>query len=239
MQDVILVVRVQRLVPFFPRLLLLYSFFFFFGCFLKLYLFNGISPVRNSGCFPRGKPAAAKSRYPTCGACWVFQCFHNPPNSDMDYSIFNVHTDVNACDCARGCTDTVRESALKVDTGRKIPCRTGESNLRQRRAGPTLCQLSCIPVQVQNLGPPRCQRLSRDTPSPSSVPRVREGGEGRSLESPPETTRRVIAQRLLLASTGHHYQQDRIFGVIRATSFQISLHHYSYYYVTVVFTTSL
>ena len=32
----------------------------------------------------------------------------------------------------------VRESALKVDCGRKIPCRTGESNLRQRRAGPML-----------------------------------------------------------------------------------------------------
>ena len=47
-----------------------------------------------------------------------------------------------------GCTDThVRESALKVDSGRKIPCRTGESNLRQRRAGPTLYQLSYIPSQ--------------------------------------------------------------------------------------------
>ena len=31
----------------------------------------------------------------------------------------------------RGCTDTVRESALEVDAVRKIPCRTGDSNLRQ------------------------------------------------------------------------------------------------------------
>ena len=23
-------------------------------------------------------------------ACWVFSCFHNPPNSDMDYRIFNI-----------------------------------------------------------------------------------------------------------------------------------------------------
>ena len=23
-------------------------------------------------------------------ACWVFSCFRNPPNSDMDYRIFNV-----------------------------------------------------------------------------------------------------------------------------------------------------
>ena len=47
----------------------------------------------------------------------------------MDHRIFNVHTGVNPCDCTRGCTDTVRESAPKVDSGRKIPCLTGESNL--------------------------------------------------------------------------------------------------------------
>ena len=34
----------------------------------------------------------------------------------MDYGIFNVRTDVNACNRARGCTNTVRESALKVDS---------------------------------------------------------------------------------------------------------------------------
>ena len=62
---------------------------------------------------------------------------HNPLNSDMDYGIFNVRTDVNACDCTLGCTDTLRDSALKVDSWRKIPCRTGESNLRRQRALPT------------------------------------------------------------------------------------------------------
>ena len=57
----------------------------------------------NSGCFPRWKLAATKSYYPTNGACWVFfQCFHNPSNSDMDYRVFNVRTDVNACKCTRG-----------------------------------------------------------------------------------------------------------------------------------------
>ena len=35
----------------------------------------------------------------------------------------------------RGVQTHVREYALKVDSGRKIPCRTGESNLRQRRDG--------------------------------------------------------------------------------------------------------
>ena len=39
----------------------------------------------------------------------------------------------------------VKESALKVDSRRKIPRRTGESNLRHRRADPTLYQLSYIP----------------------------------------------------------------------------------------------
>ena len=74
----------------------------------------------------------------------------------MDYGIFNVRTDVNACDCARGCTDTVRESALKADSeGEKIPCRTVESNLRRRRAGPMIYPLSYIPTPfkspVQNI----------------------------------------------------------------------------------------
>ena len=41
--------------------------------------------------------------------------------------------------------DTVGESALKVDFGRKIPRRTRESNLPQRRDGLTIDQLSHIP----------------------------------------------------------------------------------------------
>ena len=64
----------------------------------------------------------------------------------MDYRIFNVITDVNTCDCIPRCTDTVRDFALKVDSGRKIPCRTRESNLCQRRASPMLYQLSYIPT---------------------------------------------------------------------------------------------
>ena len=117
----------------------------------QLYCSNGISPMENSGCFPRGKPAETESRNPTYGAWWVFYCFYNPPNSDMDYRIFNVRTNVNACDCAWGCANTERESALKVDSGRKILCRTGESNLFQRRAGPTLYQLSYIPTPFDSL----------------------------------------------------------------------------------------
>ena len=64
----------------------------------------------------------------------------------MDYRIFNVHTDVNACNCTQGCMNTVRDPAVKVDSGRKIPCHTRKSNLPQWRAGPTLYQLSYIPI---------------------------------------------------------------------------------------------
>ena len=45
-----------------------------------------------------------------------------------------------------GCVDTVRESALEVDSGRKIPCSTCDSNMCQYCAWPfsgTLYQLSC------------------------------------------------------------------------------------------------
>ena len=69
--------------------------------------------------------------------------FRNPPNSDMDRHDM-VRTGINACDCTRGCTDAVREPALKVDSGRKIPCRARKSNLRRRRAGLMLYQLSFI-----------------------------------------------------------------------------------------------
>ena len=44
------------------------------------------------------------------------------------------------------CAHAVGESALKVDSGRKIPFRTGASNLPQRCAVSTLCQLSYIPA---------------------------------------------------------------------------------------------
>ena len=72
-----------------------------------------------------------------------------------------------------GCTDTVREAALKVDSGRKIPCRTGESNLRQRRAGLTLDQLSYIPAPLYLV-----ERWTRNRKVASSNP-------GRRFPPPP------------------------------------------------------
>ena len=68
----------------------------------------------------------------------------------MDYGIFNVRTDVNAFDCTRECANTVKESALKVDSGRKIPCRTRESNLRRRRADPMLRPTELHPISYRD-----------------------------------------------------------------------------------------
>ena len=64
----------------------------------------------------------------------------------MDYGIFNVRTEIKACDCTRGFTDTVSESALKDDSGGKSPCHTRESNLQWPSAGSMLYRLSSIPT---------------------------------------------------------------------------------------------
>ena len=50
-----------------------------------------------------------------------------------------------------GARTHVKECGVKVDSGRKILCRTGESNLPQRRAGRTLYRLSYIPAQISGL----------------------------------------------------------------------------------------
>ena len=72
-----------------------------------------------------------------------YLCFRNSPNSDMDYRIFNVHKHVNACDCTRGCTDTVSVSSLKVDCGEKNP-------LPHRRIEPSsaACRSDVLPTEL-------------------------------------------------------------------------------------------
>ena len=43
--------------------------------------------------YPGKATAAARAALPSpTSACWVFSCFRNPPNSDLDCRIFNVHT---------------------------------------------------------------------------------------------------------------------------------------------------
>ena len=70
----------------------------------------------------------------------------------MDHRIFNVGTDVNACDCIRGCANTVTESAMKDDSRRKKTLnRTEEWNLHERCAGPTPNQLGYIPARSRSV----------------------------------------------------------------------------------------
>ena len=115
---------------------------FFFTCH-NYVVPMGFLPMGKSGCFLRGKPAATESRYLIYGACWVFLCFHNPPNSDMDYRIFNVRPYANACDCTLGCTDT-----------RKRVCPEGwpwEKNpLPHRRIEPAsaTCRSDSLPTEL-------------------------------------------------------------------------------------------
>ena len=63
-----------------------------------------------------GKPkatAAARAVLPNpTNACWIFLCFCNPPNTDMDYRIFNVCTWPFLCVCVHtGVGHTDSESA--------------------------------------------------------------------------------------------------------------------------------
>ena len=102
------------------------------GIILFLFFFNCIVPLDSS----HGKSGSISSGKVICDgvALLNLRCmlrvlvFHNPPNSDtdyrimdsdMDYRIFKFCTYVNASDCTRKCTDNVRESALKVDSGEK------------------------------------------------------------------------------------------------------------------------
>ena len=68
--------EIKRLLHFF-----LHSLHYFF---FQLHCPIGIFHMGNSGCFFWEKPAVTELCYPTHSACWVFQCFHIPPNSDMN-----------------------------------------------------------------------------------------------------------------------------------------------------------
>ena len=97
-------------------------------------------------------------RYPFLSVCAVFkssathsyQCVRHFPVSKQCYGcqslgLFTCTQMLMHAIAHGGCTDTVRQSALKGDSGRKIPCRTGDSNPRQYCAwlfSRTLYQLS-------------------------------------------------------------------------------------------------
>ena len=106
------------------------------------------------GLLSPGKPAATESRYPTYGTCWV--CFGvsiiHRTLSWTTGSFTRAHVLMYAI--AHGSVRTPEESLQCKMTGREILCCAGESNLQQRRAGPTLYQLSYIPQDLEILSIP-------------------------------------------------------------------------------------
>ena len=106
----------------FTLILFLLSFFFFFFLLFTIVLSQWDSPLGNLGCFAGGKPAVTELHYPTHSAFWVF------------FSVSIIHWTLTwttgSLTCAhmlmhmtahRGVLTHVRESALKVDSRRKIP----------------------------------------------------------------------------------------------------------------------
>ena len=88
-----------------------------FWCFFNLFnfmhflIFIFIIPFRKFRLFSLGTAtAASRAVLPSPeSACWVFSCFHNPPNSDMDYRIFNARARSFLCvriDTGVGHTDS-------------------------------------------------------------------------------------------------------------------------------------
>ena len=73
-----------------------------------------------------------EQRYPFLPMSAVFSCLQTMVWLPV-FRIFNTLSPQTLMQAIAlgGCTDTVTESALEVDSGRKIPCCTGDSNPRQ------------------------------------------------------------------------------------------------------------
>ena len=107
------------------RSLLSFFFFFFF------FFFNSHCPLPEIRVALPGKvQQPQEQRYLFLSVCAVFSCVQTMVRLPVFGGLKCAHILMHAI-AHGGCTDTERESALKVDSGRKIPCRTGDSNPRQ------------------------------------------------------------------------------------------------------------
>ena len=106
-----------------------FCFLVCFGCF---FLGGGtsLSHAGNLGCLTCKAQQVQKQRYPFLLVSAVFSCVQTMVWLPM-LRIFNMHTDVDACSFTRGWTNVIRESALKADSGEKIPCRAWDVNPHQ------------------------------------------------------------------------------------------------------------
>ena len=77
---------------------------FFFPCitFYSCIVKNGISPMGKFGLSSPGKASCDTVALPNPRCMLGVLCFHNPPNSGVDYGIFNVSTDVTKHAIAHG-----------------------------------------------------------------------------------------------------------------------------------------
>ena len=81
--------------------------------FVQLYGSNGIFPWEIRVAFPgESQLRQRRATQPTVHA-GCFSVSIIPLRSDMDCRIFNVRTEVNACNCTRGCTDTRKRVCIE------------------------------------------------------------------------------------------------------------------------------
>ena len=125
-----------------------------------------------------------------------------------------------ACDSSRGCTDTRKRVCTKVDSGRKISCRTGESNLRRRRAGLILYQLSYIPTYFAMLpsfhsetgGGPSGNHRTEEITQTRQRPQKKKRSVNRSHRASSGRTNTAIRHYTLLIIIIKKYNDNNDFG---------------------------
>ena len=121
----------------FSHIYTLFYFLIFLITFYNCIVQTGISPMGNSAFSGKIQLRQSRTTQPTVHArCFSVSIIHR-----------NLTWTTVSLTCAQmlmhaiaygGVRKHVRESSLKVDSWRKIPCRTGESNLRQQCDGPML-----------------------------------------------------------------------------------------------------
>ena len=111
----------------------------------------------------------SKRRYPFLSVCAAFSCVQTMARLPVFGTFLLMYESAHG-----GCTDNVRVSALKADSGEQLPCCTRDSNPRQYCSWlliRTLCQLNyrSSPRRerkfVQSCGPLALER----SPRPSAV----------------------------------------------------------------------
>ena len=97
--------------------------------FLKCYLSLHLSLLRNSGRLTWVSLQPQEQSYQFLTVRAVFLCVSKQRYGCQRLGFSTCAQMLMLAIAHEGCADTVRESALKVDSGgKKIPCRTGESN---------------------------------------------------------------------------------------------------------------